>query len=81
MDPEEPMTLYNVACIYALQNKVEQALDILEQAVDHGYKHKAWIEHDADLKCLRGHPRYRALLERLNDNGAAKPLSDSDITI
>jgi serine/threonine protein kinase/Flp pilus assembly protein TadD len=62
MDPQEPVTLYNVACVYALQGQIEGALDCLENAVKHGFAHKAWIEHDSDLTSLRGHPRYQALL-------------------
>ncbi len=73
IDPEEPMTLYNVACVYALQNKVEEALGILENAVQHGFRHKAWIEHDADLNSLRGQPRFVALLQRLEEIEASPP--------
>jgi serine/threonine protein kinase/Flp pilus assembly protein TadD len=65
MDPEEPVTLYAVACVYALQGQSEQALDCLESAVKHGYAHKAWIENESDLHALRGHPRYQALLQNL----------------
>ena len=66
MDPEEPLTLYNVACVYALQNQLEQALDCLEQAVSHGFRHKEWVQHDADLTSLRGLARFDALLDRLS---------------
>jgi TolB-like protein/Flp pilus assembly protein TadD len=65
MDPEEPMTLYNVACVYALQGQVEPAIDCLERALEHGFAHKEWIEHDSDLDALHDHPRYQALLGRL----------------
>ncbi|MBI3861735.1 MAG: protein kinase [Planctomycetia bacterium] len=63
MDPDDPVTLYNVASVYALQGETERALDCLENAVKHGFAHKGWIEHDTDLASLRGHPRYRALLQ------------------
>jgi len=66
MDPEEPLTLYNVACVYALQNQLEQALDCLEQAVSHGFRHKEWVQHDADLTSLRGLARFDALLDHLS---------------
>jgi non-specific serine/threonine protein kinase len=66
MDPEEPLTLYNVACVYALQNQAEQALDCLEQAVSHGFRHKEWVEHDSDLAALRELARFEALLDRLS---------------
>jgi TolB-like protein/Flp pilus assembly protein TadD len=65
IDPDEPVTLYNVACVYSLQGKTDQALDCLENAVRHGFAHKEWIEHDSDLDPLRDQPRYRALLSRL----------------
>jgi serine/threonine protein kinase/Flp pilus assembly protein TadD len=65
MDPEEPVTLYNVACVYALQGQIEGALDCLENAVKHGFAHKAWIEHDSDLSSLHGQPRYQALLQTM----------------
>ena len=65
MDPEEPVTLYNVACVYALQGKTEGAIDCLENALKHGFAHKAWIEHDSDLASLHDHPRYQALLQAL----------------
>jgi serine/threonine protein kinase/tetratricopeptide (TPR) repeat protein len=67
MDPEEPLTLYNVACVYALQEQIEPALDCLERAIKHGYAHKAWVLHDSDLDSLRSHPRYLALVEKLGD--------------
>jgi TolB-like protein/Tfp pilus assembly protein PilF len=65
MDPEEPVTLYNVACVYALQGQAGQALDCLESALKHGFAHKAWIEHDSDLNSLHVHPRYQALIQSL----------------
>jgi Flp pilus assembly protein TadD len=66
LDPEEPVTLYNVACVYALQGKIEPAIECLERAVQHGFAHKEWIEHDADLNALHAHPRYQALLSKLS---------------
>ncbi len=63
IDPEEPVTLYNIACVYALQGEAEQALGCLEKALMYGFAHKAWIENDSDLQSLRGHPRFQALLQ------------------
>jgi TolB-like protein/Tfp pilus assembly protein PilF len=68
MDPEEPVTLYNVACVYSLQGKLEQAIDCLEGALKHGFAHKAWIEHDADLNAIRAHPRYQELLRAMQNS-------------
>ena len=57
--------LYNVACVYANAHEIEDAVVCLEQAVDVGYAHKEWIQNDHDLDPLRQHPRFQALLERL----------------
>ena len=62
------MTLYNVACAYALMGRAEEAIDCLEKAVANGYTHKEWIENDADFKSLRGQPRFQALLQSLADS-------------
>jgi serine/threonine protein kinase/Flp pilus assembly protein TadD len=65
LDPTDAGVLYNVACINGVLGRQERALDILEQAVQSGFGHREWIEHDPDLESLRGHPRYQALLGRL----------------
>jgi TolB-like protein/Tfp pilus assembly protein PilF len=65
IDSEEPMTYYNVACVYALVKKVEEAIDCLENAVKYGYRHKAWIAHDSDLNACRDHPRFQELLTKI----------------
>jgi len=45
--------------------KHEEAIQALEQAVEHGFRTKGWVEHDTDLDPLREHPRFKTLLERL----------------
>jgi serine/threonine protein kinase/Tfp pilus assembly protein PilF len=66
LDPQEPLTLYNVACTYSLLGQGEQAIDCLEQAVRYGYRHRQWLEHDSDLDNLRQHPRFQVLLQSLS---------------
>ena len=65
LDPEDAGVLYNVACLNAVGGRAELALDQLEHAVQNGFGHREWIEHDPDLESLRGHSRYQALLSRL----------------
>jgi TolB-like protein/Flp pilus assembly protein TadD len=72
IDPEEPVTLYAVACVYALQRQVDRGLDCLESAVKHGWAHKEWIERDSDLASLRGHARYQALVQSLASTGGQR---------
>ena len=62
IDPDDPMLLYNAACMYARLGNHEQALRNLESAVDKGWGHKTWIEHDVDLDPIREHPRFQAIL-------------------
>jgi serine/threonine protein kinase/Tfp pilus assembly protein PilF len=65
LDPEDSGVLYNVACLSANAGRTERALDLLERAVQNGFGHREWIEHDPDFESLRSHPRYQALLSRL----------------
>jgi serine/threonine protein kinase/Flp pilus assembly protein TadD len=66
IDPEETGTLYNVACIHSLLGEGEQALDLLEVAVRHGFGHKEWLENDPDFATLRDHPRFRTLVQSMH---------------
>jgi len=65
MEPEEPMLLYNVGCIYSLAGQFDEAMDTLERAARNGLTQKGWYEHDSNLDPLREHPRFKALLQRL----------------
>jgi serine/threonine protein kinase/tetratricopeptide (TPR) repeat protein len=61
IDPDDAMLLYNVACTYALLDKKEDAISCLERAVDKGFGHKEWLEHDPDLIPLRDDPRFQTI--------------------
>jgi serine/threonine protein kinase/Tfp pilus assembly protein PilF len=65
IEPDDHNTLYNVACVYALAAKADEALRCLEGAVRHGTGHRNWVENDPDLASLHGDPRFQALLARL----------------
>jgi len=62
IDPEDAGVRYNVACLYSLEGKVEEAITSLEEAFRHGFGNVEWIAHDPDLEGLRGDPRFQALL-------------------
>ncbi len=64
MDPDDPSVLYNIACAFAMENQTAEALDALTKAIDNGFGHWKWIEHDADIDSLRETPGFIALLER-----------------
>jgi tetratricopeptide (TPR) repeat protein len=65
IDPGDPMILYNVACLFAQAGDIEPGIEALESAVEAGFGHREWIEHDSDFDALRENPRFQALLSRL----------------
>ena len=44
----------------------------LDEAITFGFAQKEWIENDYDFDSLRSHPRFQALLERLDADRAAE---------
>ena len=64
--PDEPMVLYNVACTCAVLGETDRALDLLENAIRLGWGDRAWLESDSDLDKLRGEPRFKALLQKVD---------------
>jgi tetratricopeptide (TPR) repeat protein len=62
IDPEETSIIYNVACVYALLGRTEEALDCLGKVMDQGTFYKNWAAKDSDLDSLRSDPRFHALL-------------------
>jgi tetratricopeptide (TPR) repeat protein len=63
-DPEDAGVRYNVACLYSLEGRIEEAIGCLEDAFAMGFANRDWIERDPDLNPLREHPRFQALLAR-----------------
>jgi serine/threonine protein kinase/Flp pilus assembly protein TadD len=65
IDPNDPMLLYNLGCIYSLAGASEQALECLRQSVEAGFAHTPWIRNDSNLDPLREDPEFIALLDQL----------------
>ena len=79
--PDDPTWHYNLACSLAyFANRTEEAFDELETAVDLGFRNRADIEKDTDLKRLSGNPRYRELLEYA-DFMKARPIIGSPLSV
>jgi len=66
IEPNEPMLLYNLGCIYSLAGEIEEGISCLEKAVELGLTQKGWFEHDSDLDPLRSHPKFKALMDKLS---------------
>jgi adenylate cyclase len=69
--PDGFATYYNVACAYSVLGDVDEALDMLERAVQHGRGNLEWIGNDPDFDHLRPDPRFDALLDRIRSAPAA----------
>ena len=72
IDGDNPDTLYNVACGYALAGEPDRALDCLERASLRGMSIAEWAENDSDLASLHDDPRFHALMERFKDHESTK---------
>jgi TolB-like protein/Flp pilus assembly protein TadD len=62
IDPDDAMLLYNLCCTYTLLGKNDEAIACLERAVDKGFGHREWIDHDPDLNALRDNPRFQSIM-------------------
>jgi serine/threonine protein kinase len=76
--PNHPTTAgltYNLACLAALQNRPDQALDLLRDAVRSGPRQKTLlnIATDSDLKSLHGNPEFDKIVAEANQRAAATP--------
>jgi adenylate cyclase len=65
IDPDDAGVRYNVACLYSLEGKVDEAIRCLEEAFEQGFRNKEWFEKDPDLEPLRADPRFQRLFERI----------------
>ena len=64
IDPEDCGILYNVACVYALENRLEESIDCLERAIARADWYQRWAERDSDLQNVHNHPRFLALIKK-----------------
>jgi TolB-like protein/Flp pilus assembly protein TadD len=65
LQPNEPMALYNLACIYSLAGETDEAIDCFAASIENGFSYRDWAEHDSNLDSIREDPRFLALIDRL----------------
>lgn len=65
--PDDPTWRYNLACSLAYFKDPEPALDALKEAIDLGYCDYKAMADDADLRRLKGLPRFKELLAYAED--------------
>jgi TolB-like protein/Flp pilus assembly protein TadD len=62
LSPDDPLMLYNVACLFAQLREVDRAIDALQRALKAGYWDYGWMKHDPDLNPLREDSRFLQLI-------------------
>lgn len=66
IEPDDPLCLYNVACLYALIDKREEALGYLERAITNGFGHRESMANDPDLDSIRKTPWFQAIAQAMS---------------
>ena len=68
IDPDDPLTQYNLACGYATLGDIDAAFDLLERSLPRaGPEIRQWIKYDSTFDALRSHPRYHKLVEIIGE--------------
>ena len=60
--PDNPMALYKLGRLYAFYDKMDQAMEWINKALDKGYGDWDYIKLDPALEKLRGDPRFEKML-------------------
>jgi pentatricopeptide repeat protein len=63
-NPKENLSYYYLAQSYAKNNKPEDALRYLEQALQRGYNLYEFIVVDPDFNSIRKYPAYKAMMKK-----------------
>lgn len=61
--PDNAIAHYNLACSLSLLGRLDRAIEVLERAIELGYRDFDYLERDPDLENVRRDARYRALIE------------------
>ncbi|HKT58769.1 MAG TPA: protein kinase [Gemmatimonadales bacterium] len=65
---DDSSALYNLGCFHAIGGDIDRAFACLSRAVDCGFAHREWMEHDGDLDHrMRDDPRWERLLGRFQE--------------
>lgn len=62
LDHDNFVPWYNLACVLSLSGKLDDAANMLDQALARGYLNLAQMESDPDLSALRETPRYQKIV-------------------
>ena len=62
------ITRYNIACAYALMNKVDDAFTWLDKAMEAGYSNTESLKTDEDIAMLRQDARFESIAAKADKN-------------
>ena len=65
IDPDDSAVCYNLACIFAILGRTDQALGSLEKAISCGFGDPDIIRNDPYLNPIRSHPRFADLNKKM----------------
>ena len=68
--PVDPVNHYNLACALARQDKPDEAMKVLDKAVDLGFTNAEHIEKDPDLESLRDRDDFKAAVKKAAESDA-----------
>ncbi len=63
LSPNDPIMMYYGACLYSRLNEKERAIDLLGDAIKHGYVNFEWIKRDPDFENIHNESAYIKLIE------------------
>jgi non-specific serine/threonine protein kinase len=65
LNPQDPVMMYNLACLYSILNEPEPAIDWLTKSVRQGRRDSEWIRRDPSFSNLRDHARFVELIAEI----------------
>ena len=68
--PQDPTSLYNLACALALQGRSAEAITNLAESVKRGFRDAKLLKTDADIASLRDLPAFRQIAKDLDRQAA-----------
>jgi hypothetical protein len=64
LQPDNANIYYNIACLFAIQNDQENAIEWLRRALEKGYDRWEKIKTDPDLESIRNSSYYQIIIKR-----------------
>ena len=78
-DQFAPVATYNVACVYSLQKKTDQAIKALEKAIKLGFNNVDQIEDDSDMDNIRKDKRFVKIMAKLSGESVDDEGDDAEM--